>query len=286
MPLRLPDKWVWDFWLARRRRRPPHLLPPGARGRSATRRCAITTPRSATPSPATSPLAVLAGRAPSRAAREAGTTSPPGRAARSSTTAAGTCSTPASATASEGLVQRIGLAVSDDLVHWDEAPGEPGARGRRPLVRPARPGPLARPVLARPVALSATGGRVVPRLITARSPDGLARRRRAWSPTPARATSSHWEVLPPLTRPGEFAQVEAPQLVRVDGRFDILVSCQAEDHSQERIERLGIPGAPGHSSSRRTISSARTRRRRVRSRRRDGPLGPLYAGKLVEDERR
>jgi hypothetical protein len=39
--------------------------------------------------------------------------------------------------------------------------------------------------------------------------------------------SSHvrWEVLPPLTEPGELARVEAPQLVRWQGAYTILFSC-------------------------------------------------------------
>jgi beta-fructofuranosidase len=53
-----------------------------------------------------------------------------------------------------------------------------------------------------------------------------------------------WEVLPPLTEPGEFAQVEAPQLVHVGGAHRILFSCLAEDHSAARRRRLGA-GAAG-----------------------------------------
>ncbi len=94
----------------------------------------------------------------------------------------------------------------------------------------------------------------------------------------------NWEVLPPVTAPGDFAQVEAPQLVKVDGRYALLVSCQAEDHSQQRIERLGAPGETGtfvfaagemlgpYASPGAPIAAP------------DGPLGTLYAGKLVEPE--
>ena len=54
-----------------------------------------------------------------------------------------------------------------------------------------------------------------------------------------------WEVLPPLTEPGEFAQVEVPQLVRVQGGHTILFSCHAEDHSSQRVKRLGADGQGG-----------------------------------------
>ena len=124
MPLRLPDKWVWDFWLVAMAasttsstcRRP-------VRSRRAER--AITTPRSGTRSRATSSRGACCPTRSTPGQRAAGTTSRPGRGARSSTTAAGTCSTPGSAASERGLVQRIGLAVSDDLVHWEKHPANP-----------------------------------------------------------------------------------------------------------------------------------------------------------------
>jgi beta-fructofuranosidase len=92
-----------------------------------------------------------------------------------------------------------------------------------------------------------------------------------------------WEVLPPVTQPGEFAQTEVPQLVRLNGRYEILVSCLAEDHSRERLRRLGGVGQTGtflfsadelfgpYSGAEGPLASP------------DGPLGPLYAGKLLEE---
>jgi beta-fructofuranosidase len=92
----------------------------------------------------------------------------------------------------------------------------------------------------------------------------------------------HWEVLPPVTAAGEFAQVEVPQLVRVNGRYQVLVSCLAEDHSRERRERLGLPGCTGtfafagddllgpYAAPEGPLAAP------------DGPLGTLYAGKLIE----
>ena len=62
-------------------------------------------------------------------------------------------------------------------------------------------------------------------------------------------------MLPPLTPPGEFAQVEAPQLVRLNGRYEILVSCLAEDHSQRADgEARHARTRPARSCSRRTSS--------------------------------
>ena len=82
VPLRLPDKWVWDFWLVRDGERAPRLLPAGA---AVARATAELRHHNASIGHAVSSdlrsWTVLAGRAPSRAGREAGTTLPPGRAA-------------------------------------------------------------------------------------------------------------------------------------------------------------------------------------------------------------
>jgi beta-fructofuranosidase len=93
----------------------------------------------------------------------------------------------------------------------------------------------------------------------------------------------HWDVLPPVTPAGEFAQVECPQLVDVDGKSLILFSCLEEDHSPARLRRLGRSGETGtyvfaaaelwghYIPSPDPIVSASTAH------------GPLYAGKAVVD---
>jgi beta-fructofuranosidase len=120
-------------------------------------------------------------------------------------------------------------------------------------------------------------------LITARSrsavPDGAG--------VIARARSddlTEWEVLPPLTPAGEFAQVEVPQLIRTDGRCDLLVSCLAEDHSRQRRQRLATRGQTGTfaftgASSFGPYTAADEPLTPI-----DGTLGPLYAGRLIEVE--
>ena len=182
----------------------------------------------------------------------------------------------------EGLIQRIGLAVSDDLVTWVKHPGNPVLEAdprwydlldrsrwrdqswRDPWVFRHPDGTFRCLVTARSPIGASDGAGVIGH---ARSVDLV-----------------NWEVLPPVTAPGDFAQVEAPQLVKVDGRYALLVSCQAEDHSQQRIERLGAPGETGtfvfaagemlgpYASPGAPIAAP------------DGPLGTLYAGKLVEPE--
>jgi beta-fructofuranosidase len=182
-----------------------------------------------------------------------------------------------------GLIQRIGLAVSDDLVHWEKHHANPvleaDPRWYDLLDRTRwRDQSWRDPWVFRDPADGSFHA-----LITARSclgaPDGAG--------VVAHARSLdlvEWEVLPPLTGGGEFAQVEVPQLVRLNGRYHILVSCLAEDHSRERLERLGVPGRTGtfafsanallgpYSSADGPLAAP------------DGPLGTLYAGKLIEAE--
>jgi beta-fructofuranosidase len=114
----------------------------------------------------------------------------------------------------------------------------------------------------------------------------IARRRPAGAGVIARARSRdfvHWDVLPPVTPAGEFAQVECPQLVLAHGRSLIIFSCLEEDHAPARVRRLGRQGETGtyffaaaelwgqYTPSSEAIADAA------------GAQGPLYAGKLVAD---
>jgi beta-fructofuranosidase len=181
-----------------------------------------------------------------------------------------------------GLVQRIGLAVSDDLVEWHKHPANP--------VIEADPRWYDLLDLSRwrdqswrdPWVFRNPNDGFFHVLITARSRLG---------PADGAGVVGHarsidlveWEVLPPLTPAGEFAQAEVPQLVRLNGRYEILVSCLAEDHSRERLERVGAAGQTGTFvfSADQVLGPYSRAEGPVASP--DGPLGPLYAGKLLQD---
>jgi beta-fructofuranosidase len=179
-----------------------------------------------------------------------------------------------------GLIQRIGLAVSDDLMTWRKHPGNPVIEAdgrwyelldltswrdqswRDPwLFRGPRDGAFHALITARAATGAADGRGVVAH---ARSAD-LVR----------------WQVLPPVTAPGDFAQVEVPQLVRLGGRRHILFSAQAEDHSRHRVSRLG-PGQEGTFTFTASAPGDPFRPSAAPIAPEDGPLGTLYAGKLVE----
>jgi len=277
--LRLPDKWVWDFWFVRDGpehhvfflQAPRALGDPGRRHRNASIGHAVSRdlrswevlPDALQPGPEGSwdDLATWTGSAIGHDGRWYMLYTGIGR-------------------GDEGLVQRIGLAVSDDLVRWEKHPANPvleaDPRWYDLLDRTRwRDQSWRDPWLFR----HPDGGFHV--LITARSRAGAA----DGAGVIAHARSHDlvdWEVLPPLTSAGDFAQVEVPQLVRLNGRYQLLVSCLAEDHSRERLDRLRSHGHTGtfafsadellgpYSSPRGPLAAP------------DGPLGTLYAGKLVE----
>lgn len=179
-----------------------------------------------------------------------------------------------------GLIQRIGLAVSDDLLTWRKHPGNPVLEAdgrwyelldltswrdqswRDPwLYRDADDGSFHALITARAADGAADGRGVIGH---ARSPDLV-----------------HWQVLEPVTAPGEFAQVEVPQLVQLNGHRHILFSAHAEDHSRQRRGRLG-PGPGGTFAFTAATSASPYRVSAVPVADHDGPFGELYAGKLVE----
>jgi beta-fructofuranosidase len=275
MALRLPDKWVWDFWLARDAdlhhvfflQAPRSLGRPDLRHRSASIGHAV--------SDDLREWIVLAD-----ALR-------PGEPGSWDDLATWTGSVlrhdgrwnmlyTGISTTDSGLIQRVGLATSDDLLHWTKHPENPvlEADGRwyelLDLSR-WRDQSWRDPWLF--VDPEREGVHV---LLTARSPDGPA----DGAGVVGYACSHdfvHWEVGPPLTQPGEFAQVECPQLVEVDGRELILVSCLDEDHSAVRRDRLGYAGGTGTFVFSRADGGFSASRRPIAD-------GPLYAGKVVELE--
>jgi beta-fructofuranosidase len=280
LALRLPDKWVWDFWFARTGddlhlfylQAPRSLGDPQLRHRNASIGHATSRdlkrwqvlPDALAPGPQGSwdDLATWTG---SVIERDGGWHMLYTGTNRSES----------------GLIQRIGLAVSDDLERWEKHPGNPviEADGRwyELLDRDRWRDQSWRD----PWLYDHGRDGTVHALITARartgSPDGAG--------VIAQARSNDlttWEVLPPLTEPGDFAQVECPQLVSAGGRHHILFSCLAEDHSTGRVSRTGREGVTGtfvfHSDHLDGPFTATTSPIA-------GPeLGPVYAGRLVPHE--
>lgn len=243
MALRLPDKWVWDFWFARLGedhhffylQAPRSLGDPRLRHHNASVGHAVSPdlkhwrvlPDVLTPGSEGSwdDLATWTGSVIERDGRWHMLYTGTNRSER-------------------GLIQRIGLAVSNDLQHWRKHPANPIIEADSRWYELLDLDRWRDQSWRDPWLFNDEGDGTVHALITARArtgaPDGAG--------VIARARShdlTTWEVLPPLTQPGDFAQVECPQLISTEGRHHILFSCLAEDHSAERVSRTGSKGKTG-----------------------------------------
>lgn len=144
----------------------------------------------------------------------------------------------------DGLIQRIGLATSHDLIRWERF-------GRRPLIE-ADPtwyellgeSPWHDQAWRDPWVFADPAGDGYHALICARSRLG---------PPEARGVLGHaispdlltWEVRPPLVSPNGFGQMEVPQVVRTDDSAILLFSTFAEHVSSARQQGQGRPAETG-----------------------------------------
>lgn len=245
--LQLPDKWLWDFWLARDG--PDHHL------------FFLQAPRSL-PDPELRHWHVSIGHAVSQDLRNWQVLPDafgPGEAGAwdDYTTWTGsviyhqgvwfmfyTGSRRGGRRAERGLVQRIGLATSTDLIHWRKYGGNPllvaDARWYERLDTDMWPDQAWRD----PYLFCHPETGEFQALITARANHGPADGRGVI----AHATSTdllHWQVQPPLTEPGEFGHMEVPQWVAIGGRYYLLFCAQAGVQSARRRGRAGVRTATG-----------------------------------------
>ena len=243
MTLRIADKWVWDFWFARREdewhifylQAPRALGDPARRHHSASIGHAVSSDcrqwqvvaDAIQPGPPGSwdDLATWTGSVIEHEGRwfmmYTGISS-----------------------VEAGLVQRIGLATSDDLIHWSKYGANPVLESDARWYETLDPRRWRDQSWRDPyVFVHPDDGRFHV-LITSRSPVG---------PSDGAGVIAHarsddlinWEVLSPITQPGEFAQVEVPQLIIDGDGCKIVFSCHSEDHSNERVRRIGARGAGG-----------------------------------------
>lgn len=150
--------------------------------------------------------------------------------------------------AEDCLVQRIGRADSDDLIHWERF-------GDQPLVE-ADPRHYEKlgtgwhdEAWRDPWVFPDPGGTGWHMMITARANHGALCSRgvigHAWS-----ADLDHWQVRPPLSQPSGFGQLEVTQPVVLAGRAHLLFSCGHDELHPDRHppgQRGGCWLAPGAS---------------------------------------
>jgi beta-fructofuranosidase len=142
----------------------------------------------------------------------------------------------------KGLIQRIGLATSKDLVHWEKY-------GRNPLIKfdPERYESLDRTIWYEqawrdPWVFEYDGK--FHAFITARSRQGKPKERGVIGYAHSHDLS-HWQVEDPMTPPGEFAYLEVPQLVHIDQRWFLIFCVEGDRYSDARFARKGGKGNTG-----------------------------------------
>lgn len=146
--------------------------------------------------------------------------------------------------AEKGLVQRIGLATSSDLVRWQKHPANP-------LIE-------ADPQYYELLDLTSWHDQAWRDPWVFRHPDtgdfhAFITARVNTGPADARGVIGHarstnlinWEVLPPVTAPGEFGHLEVPQVVNIHPHYYLLFSTNTTTHAAQRLQRTGLPPQTG-----------------------------------------
>ena len=135
-----------------------------------------------------------------------------------------------------GRVQRIGVATSDDLISWDKDAASPLLEADPRWYEKLDPTAWHEEAWRDPWVFwhAPTGDYRM--FLTARASTG---------PPDGRGVVGHarssdlrrWQVLPPLTSPGEYGHMEVPQLVEMNGRYYLLFSVYEWAHSARRRQR-------------------------------------------------
>jgi beta-fructofuranosidase len=146
--------------------------------------------------------------------------------------------------AEQGLVQRIGLATSANLLSWEKHPGspliEPDARWYELLDLDLWPDQAWRD----PWVFQHPTDGDFHAFITARVNAGPLDERGVIAH--ARSTDLlRWEILRPVTEPGDFSVMEVPQMVPIQGRYYLLFSTGSSNHSTRRLRRTGLAPLTG-----------------------------------------
>lgn len=138
--------------------------------------------------------------------------------------------------AENGRVQRIGLARSRDLTHWERHPANPVLEADLRRYESEDDSPLGTRAWRDPFVLFDPMEDVYWTLITARVNRGPIERRGCIALARSRDLVD-WSVDGPLYAPGEFFHLEIPQLVVHDGRWILVFS--VEDPHTDHDEVIG-----------------------------------------------
>lgn len=185
--------------------------------------------------------------------------------------------------AEDGRVQRIGMAVSDDLATWEKVGDGPVLTADPRWYEQLDLSTWIEETFRDPWLFTDPDGDGVRMLMTARTAVG---------PPDGRGVIGHarsrdmvaWEPLPPVSQPGDFAHLEVPQLVAIDGRWYLLFCVYEWAHSSGRLERARACSGTHYLVGDGPLGPFRSPGDAFLCASDEGPA-PFYAGKLVQDPR-
>ena len=144
--------------------------------------------------------------------------------------------------AEKGLVQRIGVAVSSDLIHWKKVAENPIIEADPNWYELLDQAAWHDQAWRDPWVFEADGR--FHAYITARVKEGAPDGRGVIG----HAVSDdllNWTVLSPVTKPGDFGQLEVPQLIQVNSKPCLIFSTDLFSHSAALLKRTGKPPITG-----------------------------------------
>lgn len=145
--------------------------------------------------------------------------------------------------ADEGLIQRVGLATSPDLITWTRYGQYPLIEANSQWYEKLSLDIWQDEAWRDPYVFKHPETEHFHAFITGRNKDGEPDGRGVI----AHATSpdlKNWSVQPPVTTPGEFGQMEVPQLVQIGDKYYLLFCTNGHHFSKQRQAR-GIPPETG-----------------------------------------
>ena len=139
----------------------------------------------------------------------------------------------------QGLVQRIGLATSSDLLHWEKHPQNPLIEADPKWYELLDLNLWHDQAWRDPWVFQHPSTGDFHAFITARLNSGLVDGRGVIGH--ARSTNLiDWEVLPPVSEPGDFGQLEVPQMVQIQGQYYLLFSTSLRTYSVRRLQQTRL----------------------------------------------
>lgn len=238
MALRLPDRWIWDFWIADTGtdyhvfylQAPKSLGDPDLRHANASIGHAVSTDLRTWD---VQPDALTPGKEGAFDDRATWTGSVIERDGQWFMFYTGTTK------ADGGRIQRIGVATSTDLMTWAKHSSEPLFSADERWYE--MDGDTDWPEESWRDPWVYCDGDMYHALVTARSRTGPSDRRGVVGHAVSRNLID-WEVRPPLSEPGDFAHLEVLQVEKVGENYVLVFSCESDRVSQRRASLNGSNG--------------------------------------------